>query len=188
MVSIRRLIAAAVLATCCSAAVITVASAAGLSLNLGLGTKLGLPPLGPSALPTLPGASPTPSLCVTNCAPAPPGSHTTGQSPGSGTGTTTGPGAPKGPGSWSSSSSAVAQGRAASQSAPAALSTVGSPHSATGLSLAGPPPVEQLTPLAGISFGEAPYLWPIFALLDVIAAAAVVLVVRKTWSRAPGAD
>jgi len=83
MVSIRRLIAAAVLATCCSAAAITVASAAGLSLNLGLGIRLGLPslgggiptlppvgiptlpPLAPSAIPTLPGASATPSLCVT---------------------------------------------------------------------------------------------------------------------------
>jgi hypothetical protein len=44
------------------------------------------------------------------------------------------------------------------------------------------PPVEQLTPLAGISFGQAPYLWPLFVLLDVVAAGAVLLAVRKTWS------
>ena len=58
---------------------------------------------------------------------------------------------------------------------------------AGGLDLAQPPPVEQLTPLAGISFGQAPYVWPLFLLLDVVAAFAVVIAVRKTWS-APGAD
>jgi hypothetical protein len=40
-----------------------------------------------------------------------------------------------------------------------------------------------LTPGGGISFGKAPYLWPLFVLLDVIAAAAVVIAVRKSWSK-----
>jgi len=44
--------------------------------------------------------------------------------------------------------------------------------------------IEQLTPLAGISFGQAPYLWPLFLLLDVIAAGAVILAIRKSWSTA----
>lgn len=52
-----------------------------------------------------------------------------------------------------------------------------------GLQLSPPPPVEQLSPLAGIFFGQAPYLWPLFVILDVAAAAAVAVVVRRTWSR-----
>jgi hypothetical protein len=48
--------------------------------------------------------------------------------------------------------------------------------------------VDQLTPLAGISFGQAPYLWPLFLLLDAIAAGAVVLLVRRTWSPNSGVD
>jgi hypothetical protein len=48
--------------------------------------------------------------------------------------------------------------------------------------------VEQLTPLAGISFGQAPYLWPLFLLLDVIAAGVAVVVVRRTLSATHGAD
>ncbi len=66
-------------------------------------------------------------------------------------------------------------------------STVSAPP-ALGLSVTPPPPVDQLTPLAGISFGQAPYVWPLFVLLDVIAAAAVVLLVRRTWSPNSGAD
>ena len=53
--------------------------------------------------------------------------------------------------------------------ASSAASTLGSAPSA-GLSVTAPPPVDQLTPLAGISFGQAPYLWPLFLLLDLIAA------------------
>lgn len=54
---------------------------------------------------------------------------------------------------------------------------------ATTLSVSG-----GLTPLAGISFGHAPYLWPLFLILDLIAAAAVVPDVRRTMSATPGAD
>jgi hypothetical protein len=43
-----------------------------------------------------------------------------------------------------------------------------------------------LTPLAGISFGRAPYLWPLLVLLDVLAAGAVILAVRKRWSKTGG--
>ncbi|MFN2581532.1 MAG: hypothetical protein ABR498_02180 [Candidatus Dormibacteria bacterium] len=35
----------------------------------------------------------------------------------------------------------------------------------------------------GINFGKAPFLWPLFLALDFLGVAAVVLVVRKTWSR-----
>jgi hypothetical protein len=57
-----------------------------------------------------------------------------------------------------------------------------------GLAVSPPPPVEQLTPLAGISFGQAPYLWPLFILLDLAAVGAVVVLVRRTWSPTSGAD
>ncbi|HEX6538498.1 MAG TPA: hypothetical protein VF155_04895 [Candidatus Dormibacteraeota bacterium] len=36
---------------------------------------------------------------------------------------------------------------------------------------------------SGINFGKAPFLWPLFLGLDVLGAAAVVLALRKTWSR-----
>lgn len=45
-----------------------------------------------------------------------------------------------------------------------------------------PLPVQTLSAVPGISFGQAPYLWPLFLLLDMAAAGAVVVVVRKTWS------
>ncbi|HKR99021.1 MAG TPA: hypothetical protein VJU79_05855 [Candidatus Dormibacteraeota bacterium] len=38
-------------------------------------------------------------------------------------------------------------------------------------------------PGSAISFGKAPFLWPLFAALDVMGLVAVVAVVRKTWSR-----
>jgi hypothetical protein len=57
-----------------------------------------------------------------------------------------------------------------------------------GLSFLAPPGVEQLTPLAGISFGQAPYLWPLFLLLDVMAAVGVVVAVRKSWATQPTED
>jgi hypothetical protein len=77
----------------------------------------------------------------------------------------------------SGSSGAPGSGSAGSAAA-AGSGTVAGP----GLTLAQPVAVEQLSPLAGISFGRAPYLWPLFVLLDVIAACAVVLAVRKSWS------
>jgi hypothetical protein len=69
----------------------------------------------------------------------------------------------------------------------ASRGTAGVPRS-VGLSVSPPPPVEELTPLAGISFGKAPYLWPLLVLLDLLTAAAVVLLVRRTWSTASHTD
>jgi hypothetical protein len=50
------------------------------------------------------------------------------------------------------------------------------PHRLTGS-------VRRLVAAASIA-----YLWPLFLLLDVIAAPAGVVVLRKTWSATPGAD
>lgn len=53
-----------------------------------------------------------------------------------------------------------------------------------------PPPVSSInlpTATSGINFGKAPFLWPLFLGLDVLGAGAVVLALRKTWSR-PVAD
>lgn len=58
---------------------------------------------------------------------------------------------------------------------------------APGLSFLAPPGVE-LTPLAGISFGQAPNIWPVFLLLDVMAAVGVVVAVRKSWAAQPTED
>jgi hypothetical protein len=51
-----------------------------------------------------------------------------------------------------------------------------------------PPPGVELTPLAGISFGQAPNIWPLFLLLDVMAAFGVVVAVRKSWAAQPPED
>ena len=58
-----------------------------------------------------------------------------------------------------------------------------------GGSLTVPPPPSITLPTAtsGINFGKAPFLWPLFLGLDVLGAGAVVLALRKTWSR-PVAD
>lgn len=56
-------------------------------------------------------------------------------------------------------------------------------------SLVQPPPPSITLPTAtsGINFGKAPFLWPLFLGLDVLGAGAVVLALRKTWSK-PAAD
>lgn len=56
-------------------------------------------------------------------------------------------------------------------------------------SLVQPPPSSITLPTAtsGINFGKAPFLWPLFLALDVLGAGAVVLALRKTWSK-PAAD
>lgn len=60
---------------------------------------------------------------------------------------------------------------------------------APGGSLVPPPPssINLPTATSGINFGKAPFLWPLFLGLDVLGAGAVVLALRKTWSR-PVAD
>lgn len=52
-----------------------------------------------------------------------------------------------------------------------------------GLGMAPPPAVQGLSPLPGISFGHAPYLWPAFAVLDVLALGGVAMVIRSRWVR-----
>ena len=50
-----------------------------------------------------------------------------------------------------------------------------------------PSSINLPTATSGINFGKAPFLWPLFLGLDVLGAGAVVLALRKTWSR-PVAD
>ena len=144
----------------------------------GLLPTLPVLPTPPTATPTVPTTTPTAlpvsGLCVAPlCTPAPNGNGGTG--PGATPGDAGGTPAPAAvPGGGSSSGAGGADSGAA---------TAGGTSDTVGLTLAPPPPIEQLTPLAGISFGQAPYLWPLFLVLDIGAAAAVGLAVRKTWSR-----
>ena len=89
-----------------------------------------------------------------------------------------------------------AQNPAPVSSAPAGLGasdppalTAPSGVAAPGGSLVQPPPssINLPTATSGINFGKAPFLWPLFLGLDVLGAGAVVLALRKTWSR-PVAD
>ena len=63
------------------------------------------------------------------------------------------------------------------------------PSGVTAGSLVPPAPssINLPTATSGINFGKAPFLWPLFLGLDVLGAGAVVLALRKTWSR-PVAD
>ena len=204
--SARRLLAATVLGLLAAAVAVTAtsgpASADGLSLNVSLGglnlgstlpvalPSLQLPTGTPSVTPTpsasLPGTGSVTNLCLANCPPT----STNNNGPTSNT-KNTAPGSSRTPaigGSATRSSSGTTSALGGDSSAPSsATSTISLPQS-LGLAVAPPPPVDQLTPLAGISFGQAPYLWPLFLLLDVIGAAAVVLLVRRTWSSSSGAD
>src|SRR5437588_1847487 len=56
-----------------------------------------------------------------------------------------------------------------------------------GIDPAAPAALALTSPGAGLSFGKAPYLWPLFIGLDVLAIAAAVFVLRKTWLK-PVAD
>ncbi len=130
-------------------------------------------------LPSLPGG-PTPSLCAANCSPSPTGGGDAGAGPDGPSGASTGTG-----GGGASATRPGSPAASATSDAVAASATVGPP---LGLAFAAPVLVEQLTPLAGISFGKAPYLWPLFLLLDALAGAAVVLAVRRSRARHPGPD
>jgi hypothetical protein len=168
----------------------------------------GLPAI--SLPPALGGGTPTPPPvpssvggvtvpCVTSCTPSSPGGGNTNPTNGGGNTNPTNSGGNTNPtnggGNQTSAQGAGGTpGTSTTGSGSGGTSGTGSGGIATagssghnGLNGNPPPPVEQLTPLAGINFGQAPYLWPLFLLLDVIAAGAVVLVVRKTWSTA-GAD
>lgn len=145
-------------------------------------TSLGLPI--PPVLP--PVTAPSPLCSVTNSCPTSPpindpGTNTSPRTGSGGTNATPSTGVPT-PGA----AGTVPGASSPSGGLPSALDRVAT-LAAAGLDIATPPPVVQLSPLAGISFGRAPYLWPMFLLLDLVAAGAVVLVVRRTWSTT-GAD
>ena len=212
--SVRRMLAAAALTGLAAALAMTAssrpASAAGVDVTVDLGVldvtlPVGLPPVSPlpsvlslpPLLPTqhsarrrprrrrpFPGSGGVPALCPPVCvAPSSPGAGGTavGGSP-----TTVGPGPQAG--STARPGPAPGGGSAHHQRGSAGTRHGWRAPRSVGLSVSPPPPVEQLTPLAGISFGQAPYLWPLLVLLDLLAAAAVVLLVRRTWSTASDTD
>lgn len=210
--SVRRLAATAALAGFAAAAVATTvagsdgASSRGpagpslrrtsVSVSLTPLPSLTLPSLTPLPSLALPSLTPLPSLPTVTLPPSPtpltpplvgpvsgssggpltPGSTLTGPTTGQGTGSQGAPATSSSTASLPRFDAFVAGG--SSSTAPQSV----------GLSLSAPPLVEQLTPLAGISFGKAPYLWPLFLILDLIAAGVVVVVVRKSLSSTPGAD
>jgi hypothetical protein len=69
---------------------------------------------------------------------------------------------------------------------PPALTAPTGPQSGS-LTVPPPPSITLPSATSGINFGKAPFLWPLFLGLDVLGAGAVVLALRKTWSR-PVAD
>lgn len=144
-------------------------------------TNLGLPI--PPVLP--PVTAPSPLCSLTNSCPATsPNDPGTNPSPRPGTGGTSA----TSPSGFSTTGVAgtVPGSSSPTGGVPSALDRAAT-LAAAGLDITPPPPVVQLSPLAGISFGRAPYLWPMFLLLDLVAAGVVVLVVRRTWSTT-GAD
>lgn len=201
-----RVIAAGALALIAGAAAIVTASASTITVGpiSVSGSPTAQPDLGSTGLigisglpaislpPALGGGTPTPPPvpssvggvtvpCVTSCTPSSPGGGNTNPTNGGGNQTSA-----QGAGGTPGTSTTGSGSGGTSGTGSGGIATAGS-SGHNGLNVNPPPPVEQLTPLAGINFGQAPYLWPLFLLLDVIAAGAVVLVVRKTWSTA-GAD
>lgn len=134
---------------------------------------LGLPALPSLPIPTsgLPILNPTATPCLVNCAPPTdnPGLSTSTPAPSAGT-PQPDPGAAISPGAAGGAAGGSSGGR-------------GSSSSAGGLNIGPPPSVLAIGPGTAISFGKAPFLWPLFAALDILGLAAVVTVVRKTWSR-----
>jgi translation initiation factor IF-2 len=142
-----------------------------------------LPPLHPPTAPPLnpPTVPPVGSACPPTC----PGGGGNSQSPtasviaGVGGGGSNPGGGGSSPGAAGNQPGASGRGGSAGVS-PGSITSIAEPGVIT---LAQPAAVEPLTPVGGISFGQAPYLWPLFLLLDVIAAGAVVIAVRKSWSK-----
>jgi hypothetical protein len=58
--------------------------------------------------------------------------------------------------------------------------------SESGISFTPPPPIELTSPVSGIAFGRAPFLWPLFAALDALLCAGIVVVVRRVRSARGG--
>jgi len=164
----------------------------------GSGTQVNVPSLAipavpgvgvPTATPTLPSLTlpslcpplcvgPTPPPCVVDCGPFPclvnctPAPCTTCGTTGSGqtsAGTTA-----------TGTDPALGGAQRVSRGVPLGHGS-GDPT----LTVAAVPPVLTLAPGNALSFGNAPFLWPLIAGLDVLAAGAVVMVVRKTWSKRP---
>ncbi|MBV8444738.1 MAG: hypothetical protein JOZ92_02345 [Candidatus Dormibacteraeota bacterium] len=80
-------------------------------------------------------------------------------------------------------------GGSASGGAPPVLKPPAAPVAAAGpagaITLPPPPPIQLASPGAAFNFGKAPFIWPLFALLDLLGLAAVAVVLRRTWLRAP---
>jgi hypothetical protein len=45
------------------------------------------------------------------------------------------------------------------------------------------PPIQLTSPVTGLSFGNAPFMWPLFAALDVLLVGLTVVLVRRTLSK-----
>jgi hypothetical protein len=52
------------------------------------------------------------------------------------------------------------------------------------IDLVPPPSLPFTSPVAGIAFGSAPFLWPVFLALDAVLLVAAATVLRRRWRRA----
>jgi hypothetical protein len=141
-------------------------------------------PVSTSGLPVLGG---TPTVCVPNvtCTSPPPTSP--GDNGGNGGNGDNGKGTPTGS-ATPASQAATATASAAATATPAGSRIGAGQHhgsGGSGLNLGPPPSVLAIGPASSLSFGKAPFLWPVFAVLDALGLGGVVWVVRKTWSRTP---
>ncbi|MBV8302169.1 MAG: hypothetical protein JOY68_09640 [Candidatus Dormibacteraeota bacterium] len=125
------------------------------------------------------GSTPDPSCLVTLLCPTP--------TPGSGTG---GPGGTGDPGGGSSGSGSTGYAALAGLSSPynPASDPASASQDAAALLGTAPPDVLSLLPIAGLNFGNAPFLWPAFAALDALTAAGLVWMVRRNRRNAAGRD
>lgn len=154
--------------------------------SLPIPTPIPSLPVSTSGLPLLGG--PTPPVCIENVTcPATGDKNPDDNNDGNNqnTRTATGPSNPAGASAPVAAASADPSAGAASAALTRLHAGVRRETISTGLNLGPPPSVLALGPASSISFGKAPFLWPLFAGLDVLGLGAVVWVVRKTWSRSP---
>ena len=118
-----------------------------------------------------------PPGCVVGCGP---GNSTPAPGSNGGSGTVP-PGSPGGGGTNGTGGSLFGSLTGDRIADPAAGGTTAS------IDLAAPAALALTSPGAGLSFGKAPFLWPLFIGLDVLAIAAAGFVLRKTWLK-PVAD
>ncbi|MHB8718302.1 MAG: hypothetical protein ACYDAC_05360 [Candidatus Dormibacteria bacterium] len=146
----------------------------------------------PTPTPSLPPATALPTqiagICLSTapCSPSPSGGGTNTPPPTQSLGGGGGNTPPGGGGTRTAVPSSLTTGALASDgsnviNATSAGASFGSIHEIL------PPAVTTIGQVPGISFGQAPYLWPLFVMLDLVAAAAVIVVVRRTWSSSSAA-